>query len=66
MGSSARSTTLSGLAGASPMQLIENILAVAHEAGRLPDRLAIVSLLLFKSVQWTQQIFFAWSLPKKK
>ena len=28
--------------------------------------LAIVSLLLFKSVQWTQQIFFAWSLPKKK
>ncbi|MEH6497802.1 MAG: ABC transporter permease [Pseudoalteromonas distincta] len=28
--------------------------------------LAAVSLLLFKSVQWTQQIFFAWSLPKKK
>lgn len=27
--------------------------------------LAAVSLLLFKSVQWTQQIFFAWSLPKK-
>ena len=28
--------------------------------------LAAVSLLLFKSVQWTQQLFFAWSLPKKK
>lgn len=28
--------------------------------------LAAVSLLLFKSVQWVQQIFFAWSLPKKK
>lgn len=28
--------------------------------------LAVVSLLLFKLVQWTQQIFFAWSLPKKK
>lgn len=28
--------------------------------------LAVISLLLFKSVQWTQQIFFAWSLPKKK
>ena len=28
--------------------------------------LAAVSLLLFKCVQWTQQIFFAWSLPKKK
>lgn len=28
--------------------------------------LAAVSLLLFKSVQWTQQIFFAWSLPRKK
>ena len=27
--------------------------------------LAVVSLLLFKSVQWTQQIFFPWSLPKK-
>ncbi|WP_111496110.1 MULTISPECIES: ABC transporter permease [Marinobacter] len=28
--------------------------------------LAIVSLLLFKSVQWVQQAFFGWSLPKKK
>ncbi len=28
--------------------------------------LAAVSLLLFKSVQWTQQIFFPWSLPRKK
>ncbi|WP_339799218.1 ABC transporter permease [uncultured Marinobacter sp.] len=28
--------------------------------------LAAVSLLLFKSVQWTQQIFFPWSLPKKQ
>lgn len=27
--------------------------------------LAVVSLLLFKSVQWTQQFFFPWSLPKK-
>jgi|TARA_R110000850_G_scaffold111852_3_gene225498 NitT/TauT family transport system permease protein len=27
--------------------------------------LAVVSLLLFKSVQWTQQIFFPWSLPAK-
>ena len=27
--------------------------------------LAAISLLLFKSVQWTQQIFFGWSLPKK-
>lgn len=27
--------------------------------------LAVVSLLLFKSVQWTQQWFFPWSLPKK-
>lgn len=26
--------------------------------------LAAVSLLLFKSVQWTQRYFFAWSLPK--
>ena len=28
--------------------------------------LAVVSLLLFKSVQWTQQIFFPWSLPRKQ
>lgn len=28
--------------------------------------LAAVSLLLFKSVQWTQEIFFPWSLPKRK
>lgn len=28
--------------------------------------LAVVSLLLFKSVQWAQQLFFPWSLPKKK
>jgi len=27
--------------------------------------LAVVSLLLFKSVQWTQQLFFPWSLPRK-
>ncbi|MAM00125.1 MAG: ABC transporter permease [Alteromonadaceae bacterium] len=27
--------------------------------------LAVVSLLLFKSVQWSQQLFFPWSLPKK-
>jgi NitT/TauT family transport system permease protein len=27
--------------------------------------LAVVSLLLFKSVQWSQRIFFPWSLPKK-
>lgn len=28
--------------------------------------LAIISLLLFKSVQWSQQWLFPWSLPKKK
>ncbi|WP_432697057.1 ABC transporter permease [Marinobacterium sp. YM272] len=28
--------------------------------------LAIISLLLFKSVQWAQQWLFPWSLPKKK
>ncbi|ROU00066.1 ABC transporter permease [Marinobacter sp. R17] len=28
--------------------------------------LAFISLILFKSVQWVQQIFFGWSLPKKK
>ncbi len=28
--------------------------------------LATISLLLFKSVQWIQQFFFPWSLPKKK
>ncbi len=28
--------------------------------------LATVSLLLFKSVQWAQQLLFPWSLPKKK
>ena len=27
--------------------------------------LAVVSLLLFKSVQWIQQWFFPWSLPRK-
>lgn len=27
--------------------------------------LAVVSLLLFKSVQWSQQLLFPWSLPKK-
>lgn len=27
--------------------------------------LAVVSLLLFKSVQWAQQLFFPWSLPRK-
>ena len=28
--------------------------------------LAVVSLLLFKSAQWTQQLFFPWSLPRKR
>ncbi|WP_430460529.1 ABC transporter permease [Thalassolituus sp. LLYu03] len=28
--------------------------------------LAVISLILFKSVQWIQQWFFPWSLPKKK
>ncbi|WP_418139066.1 ABC transporter permease [Marinomonas sp. RS-M-Aa-14] len=28
--------------------------------------LSIISLLLFKSIQWIQAWFFPWSLPKKK